>query len=223
MPIRINLLAETLAEEDLRRRDPVKRAIMVGSLLVSISLVWFSSIWLETLIEKKNLNTIGGEIQTRTNEYTQVLINQKKIADYQKRIDALQKLTMTRFLQGNLLEAFQKLSVPNVQMTRIRLDQSYVVTPASPPVTNNFGVVPGKLGVSVERMTLTVDAKDLSANAGDQVNHFKEAMVKQDFFKALLDRANGIRLANLSSPQASSEGRPYVMFTFECRLPDKTR
>ena len=223
MPIRINLLAESLAQEDLRRRDPVKRGIMVGSLLVSISLVWFSSIWLETLIEKKNLNTIGGEIQTRTNEYVLVLANQKKITEYQRRIDALQKLTTTRFLQGNLLEAFQKLTVPNVAMTRLRLDQSYVVTAASPPVTNNYGVVPGKLGVSVERMTLTIDAKDLSANAGDQVNHFKEALVKQDFFKNLLDRTNGVRLSNLSSPQASSEGRPYVMFTFECRFPDKTR
>jgi hypothetical protein len=130
---------------------------------------------------------------------------------------------MQRFLQGNLLEAFQKLSVPNVQMTRIRLDQNYVVTPPSPPVTNNFGVLPGKLGISIERMTLTLDAKDLSANAGDQVNHFKEAIVKQDFFKTLLDRTNGVRLSNLSSPQASAKGRPYVMFTFECRLPDKTR
>ena len=36
MPIRINLLAESLAEEDLRRRDPVKRAIIIGALLVAV-------------------------------------------------------------------------------------------------------------------------------------------------------------------------------------------
>jgi hypothetical protein len=223
MPIRINLLAEQLAEEDLRRRDPVKRAIMIGSLLVSVSLVWFSSIWMETLIENSKLNTITGEMQARTNDFTQVLANQKKITDSQKRIDSLQKLTMTRFLQGNLMESFQKISVPNVQLTRIRFDQSYVVTQASPPVTNNFGVVPGKPGISTERCTLTVDAKDLSANAGEQLDHFKGALVGQDFLKTILDRTNGVKLANLSSPQASSEGRSYVMFTLECRIPDKTR
>ena len=48
MPIRINLLSEALAEEDLRRRDPVKRAIFIGVFLVALSLVWFSSTWLNT-------------------------------------------------------------------------------------------------------------------------------------------------------------------------------
>lgn len=47
MPIRINLLNEALAEEDMRRRDPVKRAIFIGVFLVAVSLVWFSSAWLE--------------------------------------------------------------------------------------------------------------------------------------------------------------------------------
>jgi len=58
MPIRINLLAEALAEEDLRRRDPVKRAIFIGAFLVALSLVWFSSTWLESMLQKKSLSLI---------------------------------------------------------------------------------------------------------------------------------------------------------------------
>jgi hypothetical protein len=73
MPIRINLLAESLAEEDLRRRDPVKRSIIAGGLLVAISLVWFSSSWLESLIASATLNQIDAEIQAHSNDYSQVL------------------------------------------------------------------------------------------------------------------------------------------------------
>jgi hypothetical protein len=223
MPIRINLLAESLAEEDLRRRDPVKRSIILGGLLVAISLVWFSSNWLESLIAKGTLSGIDGEIQTHSNDYSQVLLNQKKIMETQHRLDALQTLNVTRFLQGNFMEAYQKLYVQNVQTTRLRLDQTYAITPGSAPVTNAYGVVPGKPGTSVERIAMTVDAKDLSANAGDQVNHFKDALVSQDFFKSQLNTTNGVRLSNLSSPQSGADNRPYVMFTLECRFLDKTR
>jgi len=223
MPIRINLLAESLAEEDLRKRDPVKRSIIAGGLLVAISLVWFSSSWLESFMANSKLSSIDGEIQSHTNDYSQVLANQKKIAEAQRRLDALQKLNTTRFLQGNLMEAFQKIYVPNVQVTRVRLDQNYAITPGSPAVTNSYGVVPGKLGSSVERISLAVDAKDLSANPGDQVNHYKDMLIGQDFFKTQLNQTNGVRLSNLSSPQSQGDTRPYVMFTLECRFLDKTR
>src|SRR5262245_30666489 len=133
MPIRINLLAEYQAEEDLRRRDPVKRSIIVGGLAVAIALVWFSSSWLESFMSKSRLSNIDGEIQSRNNEFAQVQVNQKKIADAQHRLDSLQKLNTTRFLQGNLMEAFQKIYVQNVQVTRVRLDQSYALSPGSPP------------------------------------------------------------------------------------------
>ena len=40
MSIRINLLAEAQIAEDLRRRDPVKRAIFAGAFLVVLALVY---------------------------------------------------------------------------------------------------------------------------------------------------------------------------------------
>jgi hypothetical protein len=223
MPIRINLLAESLAEEDLRRRDPVKRAIIIGILLVAVSLVWCSSNWLNTFMVKSNLTNIDNRIQAHTNDFSQVLLNQKKIAETQRRLDSLQKLNATRFLLGNLMDAFQKTYVSNVQVTRLRLDQSYAVTPGSPSVTNAYGVVAGKPGNSVEKISLIVDAKDLSANPGDQVNHYKDALVGQDFFKSQLNQTNGVRLSNLSSPQSQGDSRPFVVFTLECRFLDKTR
>ncbi len=223
MPIRINLLADALAEEDLRRRDPVKRAIIVGSLLVAVVLVWFSSIWLETLLANKKLGALDAEIQTRTTEYANVLADQKKNTDMQKRLESLQKLSAARFLQGNLMDAFQKIYTPNVQVTRLRLDQSYSINLGSPGVTNKFGVVPGKPSFSTEHVLLILDAKDLSTNPGDQVNRYKDALVTQSFFKSALDRTNGVRLSNLSAPQSSLDSKPFVVFTLECNFSDKTR
>ena len=66
MPIRINLLAESLAEEDSRRRDPVKRAIYIGALLVVLSLVWYSSIWLNHMLANNELNRVKADVQICT-------------------------------------------------------------------------------------------------------------------------------------------------------------
>lgn len=222
MPIRINLLAESLAQEDLRRRDPVKRSIIGGALIVAVTLVWFSSNWLESLLANSKLSGIDAEIQARSADYGQILINQKKITDSQRRLDSLQKLTMTRFLQGDLMEAFQKVYVPNVQALRLRLDQIYVVTAGSAPMTNAYGVVPGKVGSSIERIGLTLDAKDSSAS-GDGHSFYKDSVLNQSFFKSQLNLTNGVRLNNLSAPQPSADGHPFVVFTLECRFLDKIR
>src|ERR1700749_825970 len=125
MPIKVNLLAEALAVEDLRRRDPVKRAIFVGALLIALSLVWFSSIFVEHVVENQQLSSVQGQIQLRTNDFSSVQIKLKKIAETQKKLDALQKLSDSRFLQGTLMNAFQQLYVPNVELTRLRVTQSY--------------------------------------------------------------------------------------------------
>jgi hypothetical protein len=224
MPIRINLLAEAQAEEDLRRRDPVKRSLIIGGLTVAAFLVWFSSIWANSVWENRQLTQIDGEIQTRTNEFSQVLTNQKRALEAQRRLEALNKYTASRFLQANLLDAVQKIYVPNVQITRLRLDQNYASTPGLPPVTNNIGVIAGRPGVATERILMTLDAKDSSANPGDQINRFKEAIASQDYLKGLLDKTNSVRLsAPPSAPQSISDGKFFVMFTLECRFSDKAR
>jgi hypothetical protein len=213
MPIRINLLAEALAEEDLRRRDPVKRSIFIGALLVALSLVWFSSTWLEYMIEKNGLNQVNDEIQSKTNEYSQVQGNLKKIADAQRRLDSLQLLSASRFLQGNLLNALQQVYVPNVQLTRVRIDQSYSAN----------GAGSGHQGTITERTTLLIDAKDFSPNPGDQVNRFKSTLADQDYFKANLEPTNGVKVSNISPMQSSLGNKPFVLLTLECRFPDKNR
>ena len=223
MPIRINLLNETLVEEDMRRRDPVKRAAFIGFFLVAVSLVWFSSDWLEYKLTQQKKEQVDIEIDSHTNEYSQVQISMKKITEGQHRLDALLQLNTNRLLQGNLLNALQQVYVPHVQLLRIRLDQSFAYKEGSPDKTNSYGIVAGRPATSTQHTTLILDAKDNSPNPGDQVNRYKEALVRQDFFKASLEPTNAVKLTTLSSPQSGLDGKPYVQFTLECRFSDKTR
>ena len=56
MPIRINLLAEQLAAEEARRRDPVKRAFWAGGALVAVVIVWIISLQLRLVSAKAELS-----------------------------------------------------------------------------------------------------------------------------------------------------------------------
>jgi len=107
MSIRINLLAGSKIAEELRRRDPVKRAIFFGAFLVVFALVWSSSLQLEVIISRKELARVQAEITTRTNEYQTVLVSQRKVTDIRSKLDALQQLTNARLLHGNYLNALQ--------------------------------------------------------------------------------------------------------------------
>src|SRR5580658_10303207 len=98
MPIQINLLTEALAQEDSRKRDPVKRAIFGGALAVAMMLVWFSSILLEHVVATSNLARVQAEIQAHENDYNIEVANLKKINEVQSRLDELNKLSSARFL-----------------------------------------------------------------------------------------------------------------------------
>ena len=78
-------------------------------------------------------------------------------------------------------------------------------------------------GTTLEKTVLTIDAKDLSANPGDQINRYKDAFGTSEYFKSVLD-PNGVRLAGSpSASQSGVDGKPFVQFTIECRYPDKPR
>jgi hypothetical protein len=223
MPIKINLLAEAQIAVELRRRDPVKRAIFVGAFLTALILVWSSSLQLEAMISKKSLNDVQTEIQTRTEQYQNVVSSQWKIAEAKNKLEALQKLSAARFLQGSFMNALQQSTMDDVQLARVRVDQSYFNVQGVPTQTNNNHVILGHPATTTERVVVMLDVRDFGANPGDQINKFKETIAGQSYFKTLLSTTNGVQLTSLSPPQNGPDGKPYVLFTLECNLPDQTR
>lgn len=217
MPIKLNLLAEAQAQEEMRRKDPVKFAAFVGALAVVISLVWFSASFATLKMTENKLNLVKASIATHTNDFALVILNKTKIAACVKRQEELEKINGARLLQGPLMDALQQIYVPNVAMIRTRLDQTFTLKEG---VTTKAGRGPSS---SVEKTLLTIDAKDYSANPGDQINRFKNSFIKSEYFKSMLE-TNGVRLAGSpSAPQTGVDGKLFVQFTLECRYPEKNR
>ncbi len=224
MPIRLNLLAEAQAQEELRRRDPVKRAIMLGVLLVILLLVWSSSLQVRKLVLKGQLNGLEAQLASHTNAYTQVLAHEKKLADVRHRLSCLRKLAADRFLQGSLLNALQQTPVDYVQLIRLRSEQTCTYTAGTPPTKDsNHRIKPGKPATVTEKVIITLDAKDTGPTPGDQVARFKASVQNCSYFKDLLGKTNEVRLASLSPPQTGIDAKLFVPFTLECRLPDIVR
>jgi hypothetical protein len=228
MAIRLNLLAEAQAAEDMRRRDPVKRAIWVAALAISVMLVWSSSVQLKAIMANRDLNHIENQMNDHTNEYKHVLDNQKRIEEFKRKTAALNQLAGSRFLHGSLLNALQQTNVDSVHLVRLRTEQSYVFVEEVKGRTNDNKFIPGRPATATERAILTLDANDSSANPGDQVNKFKEAIGGVPYIRELLGKTNVVNLKNLSQPTFSqvpgpSAGKASVLFTLESRFPEKTR
>jgi len=225
MPIRLNLLAEAQAAEEERRRDPVKRAIWLGALVIVLILVWSSLLQLRIALANSEVNRIEGKINSRTNEYQIVLDQNSKIADINKRLDALQRLATSRLLVGTLLGAMQKTTVDDVQLLRLKVDQAYSLMESTKGSTNSSGSPAGsKVASETEKILLTLEGIDSSANPGDGVYKYKDALTNNAYLKQVLVKTNGINLKNLSPPTvAVVSGKPCVSFTLECRYPDVTR
>ncbi len=223
MPIRINLLAEAQAAEDLRRRDPIKRVIFWGVLVVALMLAWWSWLQLRVMVANQHLSQVQAQIQSHTNAYQVVVVGQRKINEAKQSLAALQKLTSSRFLQGDLLEALQRATVPGVQLMRLRVDQTYVATEAGASDAGDTVIRPVRAGTVAESIVVSLDARDFSGSLGDQVNKFKDVISQEPYFQAELDKTNGVRLTNLSPPQVGPDGKPSVLFTLQCKYPDITR
>jgi hypothetical protein len=224
MPIRLNLLAELQAQEESRRRDPVKRVIWGGVLGVVIVLGWSSTLQLRALMVKNETNRLEAQVAARTNDYRQFLENQSQLNDVRRKLAALHQLATNRFLQAPVLNALQHAVVDNVQLTRFRTDQIYAFTEETRGTTNSDRTVtPGRPATATEKVAVVLDAKDSGPSPGDQITLLKKALAAEEHFKAILGRTNEVRLASLSPPTTTLGGKPFVLFTLECRLPDRTR
>src|SRR5262249_12671753 len=135
------------------------------------------------------------------------------------------KLSANRFLQSAMLDSLMHSTVDGIQITHLRTEQGYENFPEVAAVLSNGKMIPGKPATATQKVKLVLDAKDTSANPGnEQITKFKETLAQTPYFQSEQISTNNILLKNLSTPQLDNEsGKPYVLFTLECIYPDKTR
>jgi hypothetical protein len=229
MPIHLNLLAEAIAAEEQRRRDPVKRALWISGILIALLLLWSALLYTKALVKGSERSRLETDIASQERAYQQVTSSHKELERVQANLAALRQLATNRFLTGSLLQAVQQVTLSDVQLVRLRTEQTYVFTAETKAKTNDArraaATKPAAKSATVtERFCLTLDAKDSSANPGDQVNRFKESLSTSPYFRDLLGKTNEVTLRSLSTPQVDPDtGKACVLFSLECRTPDKTR
>lgn len=224
MPIRINLLAEAKLEEEMRRRDPVKRAIWAGVFLVVLVLLWSGYLQFRIFTARGQVTAIEDQLGVQSKQHAEISQKSHELADINHKLIDLQRISTNRFLWAPVLDALSQSVVTDVQMIALRGDQTYVITDEVKAKTNEMGkiIVFPKPGGVTERIDLQFDARDASPTPGDQVGKYKEALASSDFFKSNLGKANEITLRNISTPALDAEsGKTVVMFYLDCRLPDK--
>ena len=224
MPIRLNLLAEAQAAEDLRRRDPVKRAIWIGGVMVSLMLIWSLSIQFKWIIAKQQLSRVASGKAAHKTEHQAVLEDLQRLSETTNKLGKLRLLSASRLLHGTVLNVFQQAAVDEIQLTKLKIEQQYAVTEEVKPKTNASRVTPGKPATVTEKIVVTVDARDFSVNPGDeQVNKYKEKLSSHAYFQSVLGKTNEVRLLNINRPTRSPELGDYVDFSLEIRYPEHTR
>jgi hypothetical protein len=227
MPIRLNLLAEAHAAEELRRRDPVKRALWLAGLCIAAMLAWSSLLQLRATLASSEVTGVEARLGARTNEFRQVLENQKNVATINNKLRLLRQLAASRFLNGTLLNALQQTTVEDTQLIRVRVEQLYARVEATKTHTNEENVViQGRPASATEKIVLHLEGLDLSPGLGDQFkfNRLKSVLTSNAYFRDMLTKTNPVNLTSLSPPQVAADtGRPYVTFNLSCSYPEKTR
>ncbi len=210
--------------EELRRRDPVKRAIWVGVLLIAAVLAWTSVLQARITLQRSQVSRLQNSITRMQADYSSIVNNQKSLAEARQKLAALERLSTNRYLSANLLDALQRAYVQDVRVIKLKTDFKYVMTEATKPKTNAFTVIEGKPATATEQITVHIEAIDSSANPGDQVNDYKETVASLEHLDEVFrETTPEVRLTGLTPPQPDGNGRPYVLFTLECNYPEKVR
>ncbi len=222
MPIRINLLAESQASEDARRRDPVKRAIWVCALLVVGVLAWSGYLYLK--LRSAQQQVAAEDSRWRKNETTFKLITeqQKQMLQAERKLESLVRFSTNRFLWAPVMNALQQAVVPvasEIQLEHLRATQQYEIVPGTP--ANKEKKTPAKPAASIERISMTLRARDYGNPNEANYNKFKSALANQSYFKNVLQKTDGVRLASTLGAQMQDPADPskmFYQFSLECRF-----
>lgn len=223
MPIRLNLLAESQALEDMRRRDPVKRALVAGVILVSIMILWSASLAFKAIAYNREISTLDGLMQQHADQNKEVMSNVKQIAEISQKLTALDNLAQNRFLVANLLNALQQSTLKDIQLARLNLQDNLIYNEEVKAAAGRAS----KPASVTEKPLLTLDARDSCPNPGDLIPKFQEKIASAPYFYAMLNTADQQRVhlrdASYGAKQMGIDGKVFQPFSLECRFKEKTR
>ncbi len=232
MPIRINLLADQLAAEETRKRDPVKRAYWISGILVGAVLVWTGLLQVRVTRAENDLTAENAKWKALEPQFKKVDSDFKRTIAIETRLDALDRLSTNRFLLGNALHALQLTVVDGIEVTKLVQRQTFEFVDPVPGKTNtvsgttNLVIIPWKPGSSRQTVRITIQGRDISPVPGSQIGKYREVVGTSPYFSNALKKVAGVALL-LKSPVQPDLSHPtnrlYVDFTLECQFQEALR
>jgi hypothetical protein len=220
MPIRINLLAEAQTAAEMRRKDPVKRGIWIGSFLVCVIGIWIGNLEWQIVLEKRDYGKVEADWKGKLTQYSNVTNEMTNTTIIDRKLSQLDRLQTNRFLWGPVLNALQKTMVDDVQVSRIRGDQTYTSETAhdigSGASRHHF---PAGM---VQKVNLFIEAKDLKP-FDQNYTKYKECLCNFDFFVKQLERRDGFVMDGVLGPLTVDPVDPskaFVTFALVSHFPE---
>jgi hypothetical protein len=209
MPIRINLLAEDLHAAEVRRRDPVKRAVFLAVVVVGSVVAWYLS-----LMAQKGLKS--GTVARNKEALAAIEVDAKAarealsgVTGLETRIKQLHTLATNRVLWGSFLNAMQQVVVPEVPLMQMRVYQNYQIEAA-----RMDGRVP-QPAKSTEIISIAITARDYGKPSDQLYDRFRQQVLGNDWLKSRLDDERGITFESFGgpTPDRNDASKSFVPFT----------
>jgi hypothetical protein len=215
MPIRINLLAEAQAAEEMRRKDPVKRSIWVGAFLVFVVLLASVTLQFKVMQARSEVSTLQMKWKSIEKQVQDVNDHRNRKHELEQKLSALDQFTTNRMLWANALDAMQHILVPDVQLVHVRTEQILALNESGR--TNGPS---GKQPTVTEKILVTLEGRDFLN--GEQVPNFKQSIATNSYFQQYLQKTNKVQLTSLSAPQNESS-RAFRAFGLQLFFQEKER
>jgi hypothetical protein len=226
MPIRINLLADDFNREEVKRKDPVKRAIWIGGFAVFLVLLWALTLFLELFATKMEMSNQRDKWNAMEQKVKRVEDNQRRVVELNKRLSALSQFATNRFLWANVLNALQQTYVENIHLVRLKSEQQYALIepPKPPPGPLPTAPTASKPVTAAERIIISLDGCDRNPPSAEQIPRFKETILAQPSLAGSLQKTNSVLLTSVSAPQPDLSGKTFfVLFGLQLNFQEKER
>jgi len=220
MPIKINFLAEEQANEELRRKDPVKRAGIAAGVLVLLVVVWGLFNWMKLSKLSSELAALNTQLTDLTPGAKEAEASQKKIKDNEYKMDMLKQMSALRPLWAPILDALQRVPNGDIQLLRVKVDQSYQVTPAFYPPRGSGPEVKFKPAKTKQVISMTIEAQD---NSEDLQAYTRYRSQLETALREFIGASGSVSLKVLNQQRENEEGKKYQTFTLECIFTEVTR
>ena len=212
MPIRINLLAETQHEAEVRRRDPVKRAMIGAGVIVVSVIAYYVSLVTKQAVKSSVVKSNKERLAAIQADAAAAQAQLSDVTELEKRIHQLNNLATNRVLWGTFLNEMQTMTVENVVVRQILVSQGYD-TVRPPPVRN----IP-QPATSRQHIIVRIRLRDYGAEAEQRYIQYQTKLLSNPWLKARLREEKPIEIEQFGKRTTSFDDpdRSFREIVFKC-------